>query len=268
MKSICIKTNNLNLLNYIQNELKYIEIPEISTSLNEFKNYKNIIIHYKGKDNEKFIYEISRILSCLVIDELEEEFLKRIIYINYSYFNKKEQKHILELCYDVLSDNLIKYFDKKYNILIENFNKFLTEHHSIILMGFIDFRTKNYFKILEEVVDEAVKSYVIEKEYVEFISLLKLYVNSQKSVCNLVYIIYNNGNSILLDEYKNVIDTSKEIFKSKYLSDITFSSNDYTLNALLTILPKKIEIHLIDCNIDEFIHTLGMIFENRVKIFR
>ena len=53
---------------------------------------------------------------------------------------------------------------------------------------------------------------------------------------------------------------------SKYLSDISFSSNDYALNSLLTLLPKKIYIHLIDNVIDEFIHTLGLIFEDRAQI--
>ena len=72
MKSICIKTNNENQLNYLLNELEYIEIKPVIISTNKFKNYKNIIIHYKGNDIKKFIHEVSCILSCLVIDELEE----------------------------------------------------------------------------------------------------------------------------------------------------------------------------------------------------
>ena len=54
------------------------------------------------------------------------------------------------------------------------------------------------------------------------------------------------------------------MFNAKYLSDITFSANDYALNTLLTLVPSKIYIHLIDNNIDEFITTLKLIFENRV----
>ena len=53
---------------------------------------------------------------------------------------------------------------------------------------------------------------------------------------------------------------------SKYVSDISFSSNDYTLNALLTLLPKKIYIHIINGTEDEFINTLKLIFDNRVYI--
>ena len=73
MKSICIKTNDANLIDYLLNELNYIEIEPVYISSNKFKNYKNIIIHYRGNDNKKFIHEVSCILSCLVIDELEEK---------------------------------------------------------------------------------------------------------------------------------------------------------------------------------------------------
>lgn len=266
MKSICIKTNNENLLDYLLNELDYIEVKPVAFSKNQFKNYKNIIIHYSGNDNKKFVHEVSCILSCLVIDELEESFLKMILLKNYFYFNSTEMKHILELCYEIFSDDFNTYFDKKHNLLIDSFENYLITNKSIILTGFINFRIKNYMTILEDVVDEAVNSFVVEKEYLEFISLLKMYVNSQNSNCDVVHLIYNKNNSTLLDKDKNQINVSDDIFKAKYLSDISFSSNDYALNTLLTLVPKKIHIHLIDNCIDEFIHTISLIFENRVEI--
>ena len=266
MKSICIKTNNSNLLDYLLNELNYIEIKPVYISSNKFKNYKNIIIHYRGNEDNKFIHEISCILSCLVIDELEEAFLIRLILKNYFYFNFNERKHILDICFDIFADDFNFYFNQKYNCLVNDFENYLKNHKSIILTGFINFRIKDYLLILENVVDEAVNNFIIEKEYFEFVSLLKMYINSQTPNCEVVHLIYNNENSILLDENKNVINNSNEIFKAKYLSDISFSSNDYALNGLLTLLPKKIYIHLIDNCVDEFIHTLGLIFENRVEI--
>ena len=266
MKSICIKTNNENLLDYLLNELDYIEVKPVAISKNQFKNYKNIIIHYSGNDNKKFVHEVSCILSCLVIDELEESFLKMILLKNYFYFNSTEMKHILELCYEIFSDDYNTYFDKKHNLLIDSFENYLITNKSINLTGFINFRIKNYMTILEDVVDEAVNSFVVEKEYLEFISLLKMYVNSQNSNCDVVHLIYNKNNSTLFDKDKNQINVSDDIFKAKYLSDISFSSNDYALNTLLTLVPKKIHIHLIDNCIDEFIHTISLIFENRVEI--
>ena len=165
MKSVCIKTNNSNLLNYLLNELDYIEIEPVYISSNEFKNYKNIIVHYRGNDDENFIHEISCILSCLIIDELEEKFLKQIILKNYFYFNYNERKHILDMCYDIFTDDFNTYFDKKYNCLIYNFENYLTTNKSIVLTGFIYFRLKKYFEILDEIAKEAVNSFIIEKEY-------------------------------------------------------------------------------------------------------
>lgn len=266
MKSICIKTNNENLLNYLLNELNYIEIKPVLISTNKFKNYKNIIIHYSGNDNQKFIHEVSCILSCLVIDELEEKFIKQSLIKNYFYFDSDERKHIIEICFEIFTDDFNLYFDKKYNCLINDFEFYLTNNKSIVLDGFLNFRIKDYLKILENVVDEAVNNFVIEKEYLEFISLLKMYINSQNSNCDIVHLVYTNETSILLDKDKNIINVSDDIFKAKYLSDISFSSNDYALNTLLTLIPKKIYIHLINNCIDEFIHTLSLIFENRVEI--
>ena len=117
--------------------------------------------------------------------------------------------------------------------------------------------------ITTNLVNEAVNSFLLEKEYLEFISLLKLYINSQSSDCNLVHLIYSPAESILLDENKEIIPLTDEIFKAKYLSDISFSNNDYILNTLLNLLPQKIYIHLVGGYLDEFIHTLQLVFENK-----
>lgn len=154
----------------------------------------------------------------------------------------------------------------KFKILNQIFSKYLTNNKKIFLNGFINFRLNSYIEILNNVVDEAVNSFIIEKEYKEFVSLLKIYISSQNSKTNTIHVIYSNNFTILLDENKNVIENSKDMFNAKFLSDITFSANDYTLNTLLELLPKHIYIHLIDNTIDEFIKTLSLIFEKRVLV--
>jgi putative sporulation protein YtxC len=267
MKSLCIKTNNSNLLNYLLNELKNTNFKNICFSENEFKIYKNIIIHYTGNDNFLFLSKISSILSFLVIDELEENLLRRLIIQNYFYFDNAEIKKIISICFDIMADNFSEIFDKKFKTLHNIFYQFLSTHKSLILNGFINFRLKNYILILDEIVNEAVNSFIIEKEYKEFISLLKLYINSQPYGCKLVHIIFSSSESVLLDENKKQITVDDDIFKAKYLSDISFSSNDYILNSLLTLLPKEIYIHIIDgYTTNEFIDTLKLIYENRIHL--
>lgn len=267
MKSLCIKTNNSKILDYLLNELKYSEIGHICFSENKFKNYKNIIIHYlSNNDYPYFFSKISSLLSFMIIDEFEDMLMKRIIDKNYFYFDALERNKILKNCYNILSDEYYAWFDKKFEALYNSLYSFISDNKVLLLDGFINFRLQAYTAILDDIVSESVNNYIIEKEYMEFISLLKLYINSQKNNSNIVHLIYNTSESILLDEHKNLILNSEEIFNAKYLSDISFSANDYTLNSLLNLLPKKIYIHLIDNQIDEFINTLQLIFENRVSI--
>lgn len=267
MKSLCIKTNNSKILDYLLNELKYSEIKHICFSENKFKNYKNIIIHYlSNNDYPDFFSKISSLLSFMIIDEFEDILIKRIIDKNYFYFDSLERNKILKNCYDILSDEYYEWFDKKFDALYNSLYSFVSDNKVLILDGFLNFRLQSYTSILEDIVSESVNNYIIEKEYMEFISLLKLYINSQKNNSNSIHLIYSGSESILLDENKNLILNSEKIFNVKYLSDISFSSNDYTLNSLLNLLPKKIYIHLIDNQIDEFINTLQLIFENRVSI--
>ena len=266
MKSLCIKTNNSYLLDYLLNELNNLDLNNVCFSTNEFKHYKNIIIHYTGKDENDFYSKISTLLSFLVIDELEESLLNNLILHNYFYFDSNERKKILEICFDINSENFSSIFDKKFDCLYNCFYEYIYSNKSLVLNGFINFRLKQYMSILDESVNEAVNHFIIEKEYLEFISLLKLYINSQKSNCDLVHIVFSSSDSILLDEHKNIILVSDNMFKAKYLSDISFSSNDYTLNSLITLLPKNIYIHLVDGYIDEFINTLQLVFENRVHL--
>lgn len=267
MKSLCIKTNNSKILDYLLNELKYSEIEHICFSENKFKNYKNIIIHYlSNNDYPYFFSKISSLLSFMIMDEFEDILMKRIIDKNYFYFDTLERNKILKNCYNILSDEYYAWFDKKFDALYNSLYSFISNNKVLLLDGFINFRLQAYTAILDDIVAESVNSYIIEKEYMEFISLLKLYINSQKNNSNIVHLIYNTSESILLDENKNLILNSEEIFNAKYLSDISFSANDYTLNSLLNLLPKKIYIHLIDNQMDEFINTLQLIFENRVSI--
>ena len=266
MKSLCIKTNNSNLIKYLQNEFNFIDLDNICFSCNKFKHYNNIIIHYTGNDTDLFINKLCSILSLLILDEIEEDLLNRIILQNYFYFTQSERKQILELCFDVNTSDFSYIFDKKFKILFNNFRNYVANNHSLILKGFINFRIKDYISILDDTVSKAVNDYIIEKEYLEFVSLLKLYINTQVSNCDLVHMIYSNSKTILLDQEKNVIDISEDIFKSRYLSDISFSANDHALNSLLNLLPKKIYIHLTTNCIDEFINTLQAIFEDRITL--
>lgn len=261
MKSFCFKTNNTQVLNYLLNRIQEIDFENLIYSQNQFKIYKNITIHYRGNNNNKFYNFLTELIGEVVIEFYEEKILKQLINYNYFYFDEYEKNKILENCMQLIEPEMYntKLLDNK------NIKEYVKENKAMILDGFVYFRLRAYLEYLDEVVDSGVNQFVIEKEYREFISLLRVYVESKVPEYNLLHLIYINGESILLDEKRNIVSISENIYNTKYLSDISFSSNDFALNTLLCLLPRRIEIHLIDDE-DEFINTLKLIFEGRVTI--
>lgn len=265
MKSMCIKSNNKYIIDYLLKDFSNIDLDGIYLSNNTFKIYDNVIIHYSGDDIPLFYKILCDTLTKCIIFFYEKKLSKNIISYNYFYFDDIETKQILEECMDLFtSDEEI--CKERYESIYNSLYSYCLEHHSIVLNGFINFRLENYRKILDYTVDLCVNNFLIEKEYYEFINILHLYVNSKESEADQIHLIYVNKESILVDKNKNIIQTQDKLFDAKYLSDISFSSNDYCLNALLNLLPQKLYIHLVDKYEDEFINTLKLIFENRVTI--
>ena len=268
MKSICIKINNPKSIEYLLEKLKNIKIDNLFFSYRNFKHYQNIIIHFRGKNDNVFLNKISKLLSYLVIEQFEEQIIYQIIFSEYFYFDKLERFKIQNITIEDLYDDNESIYTRTHilKLLSKNFYEYFHSSHSIILKGFIPFRVKNYIRILSEQIDKSVNKFLIEKEYTEFISLLKKYINTEIPKCDIVHLIYDNSQTIILDQNKNIIKSNENLIKAKYLSDISFSSSDYALNTLLTLLPRKIYIHLAEKPIDDFINTLKLIFENRIVI--
>ena len=135
--------------------------------------------------------------------------MKQLINYNYFYFDEYEKKKILENCMQIIDPEIyIEKLSEKNNI-----KKYIRENNSMIIDGFVYFRLKKYLEYLDEVVDNAVNKFIIEKEYREFISLLRVYIESRASKYTLLHLIYINGESVLLDEKRNIVSVSENIYQ-------------------------------------------------------
>lgn len=266
MKSICIKTNNPEVINYLLKSTEEINIENIYVSIKKFKHFNNFIIHYIGTEYIKFNTFLSNFLTKTVINFYEESILNKSIYLNFFYFDLNEKNKIIENAKTLLNEE--KNYYSKYDILNNELYIKIANSHSIYLQAFIDFRLKDYIAFINTQLDLAVNKFLIDKEYLEFVNILKLYIKSESENSKIehLHLIYKNKNSIIIDDNKNIVSCNDNIKKSKYVSDISFSANDYALNTLLSLVPKKITIHLVDSYPDEFINTLVLIFQDKVKI--
>ena len=265
MKSFCIKNNNKQILDYLLAEIQNTNLENTYISQNRFKYYQNIIVHYTGKNENVFIYKLSEIITNCIMKFYEKNIVNRVINSDYFYFDVGEKKVINSNCYELLHDEQSNDFLVRKEKIISCLVEYISEHKFFILDGFVNFRLFEYHSLIEACVDVAVNKFIIDKEYKEFIELLRGYINSQKTRTGTIHVIYSNSEPILMDEKQNILVYENQFEHPKYLSDITFSSKDYCLNALLNLRPKKIIVHLL-VDEDEFIETLRLIFQNRLMI--
>ena len=128
----------------------------------------------------------------------------------------------------------------------------------------INFRLYNYKNFINLILEKTINNYVIKKEYIEYVDLLYEYIHIQPSQTPTLHLIYSEHIKLLLDDSKNIItDTSSSKI---YLSDISFSSNDFIFNSLLSLLAQKLYIHLKNNQSDNFITFLKSIFNDRATL--
>ena len=266
MKSICIKTNNSQIIDNLLKSFEKINLEDTYISIKKFKHFNNIIIHYLGNSLSKFYTHTSNILTKCIINYYEKDLINSNINLNYFYFNSNERKQILDNTLNLLSDNINS--PKRYDLINNEIFRYISSNHSFYLQAFINFNLNKYITLLNNQIDIAVNKFLIDKEYLEFVNILRLYIKSEEknSEAEHLHLIYNNKTSIIIDDNQNIISCNDSINKVKYISDISFSSNDLALNTLLNLIPKQLTVHLVDGYCDEFINTIKLIFQERVMI--
>ncbi len=262
MNSVCIKENNLKIQDYLISEINKSNFDNIKYSKHSFKVYENLIIHYLGENEDSFFDFLSNILANAIILFYEPIKAKRLIHFDYFYFDKNDKDIIFDeykLLIQKISD-----FEKqqKFALVYSPLRSYIKNHKVVVLEGFVNFVLRDYVAYLRELLQEAVNQFILDKEYIEFVNLLKGYVDSKVPSFESINLIYVNNEAILLSQDGNIIALDE--FDSKYLSDITFSNNDYVLNTLVGLIPNKIYLHLVSPK-DNFIKTIELIFGDKVE---
>lgn len=271
MVSLCIKTNNNTAIDYLMVNIAKINLDDIVFVKKIFSKYTNIIIHYRGNNIPEFYKELASVITNCIIDKYEDSIIYKLLLLNYFYFDEIDMNIIKNNCKLLIENKHSDTVSVETNIanrtkyLWASVLRYISYNKSIFLDGFITFRTGEYINCLDEILDFAVSQFVVNREYAEFIEMLKIYISSRTPCTEIIHLIYLNGEAILLDKQKNVISLAKNNLDKYYLSDISFSANDYALNSLLSLLPSKLIIHLIS-PADDFINTLQVIFGNSASI--
>ena len=205
MKSLCVKTNNSEIIDYLLKSFENINIEDTYISIKNFNHFNNIIIHYLGIDYIKFLNSLSNIITKTIINYYEPDLIKDNINLNYFYFNSYEKNKIFENTIDLLKEKEI--FNLRYDYINNEIFKKINNNHSLYLQSIVNFNLTKYISFLNNQIDIAVNKFIIDKEYLEFVNILKLYIKSEseKSETEHLHLIYKDKTSIIIDNEKTLV---------------------------------------------------------------
>lgn len=159
MRTICVKTNDLNKIDYLLKEFDNISLKDIYLSSYKFKIFQNVIIHYTGKDESTFLSIASEKIANTIEYFYQERFINRIIKENYFYLEEEEQKAVLRITKKIVNSPECTLSCKK-DILISIIYRYLEENKTMVLDGFSEFRLQDYKKLLDYVTELSVFNYL------------------------------------------------------------------------------------------------------------
>jgi putative sporulation protein YtxC len=230
-------------------------------------SYEDVILNFN--------YHAARAITDIITNDLEQKIIRDIIKENFSYFNSRERETIQKytarfLNYDdtIEKDNTIQQLNKKMNITSKVI-KYLEFNNQINIEGFIKFRLKDYLTELEDLVEKAVDEFLMEKEYREFIKLLKYFVEVQEPKRDIIHVLIKSKGFKLLDEKLNCINGEFLNDFENESSENEINHDDLLISVLITIAPRKIIIHERNVKINqEVIETLKNIFDGKISFCR
>ncbi|HEY0828695.1 MAG TPA: putative sporulation protein YtxC [Bacilli bacterium] len=218
------------------------------------------------------VYEqASKGLAQFVLQEWEAKLIHDLLIREYDYHNKEELLKLEQYCARLLNDtDGVPYgsngASRRKMKIAEEFRKYLQENTFINLDGFIRFRLRQYTEELQELVEYALDEFQMDKQYQEFISLLKYFVYIQEAKIPVVHLMHVGENEfIILNEQMKPIDTAQAESVVLEMVDKDINYEDMIVSTLITVSPKHIFIHTRSADA-QVVKTIQQIFEGRVKI--
>ncbi len=280
MQEFCIGVENKaqEMVTFLQNEFNgyttlkkayYIdEIPQNNSTAIVCKlrnnNFTNI------KIQKSFRLRMCNAIAEFIIKNYESKILERVINSNYCYFTNKEKKDIINKAFCIVEQgDKIKQngLTKRKNKIAKKLVEYFESEDSLILNGFINFRLKEYIEDLEYVAEKAVDQYLTEREYNEFLRLLKYFIEMQEPAYEVINIIVNSEGMYHLHSGDGK-DITKECVREFELEmqEKRINLDDLLISTLVSLAPTKIIIHNVDLfkNV-ELLDTIKKVFDKRIS---
>lgn len=230
---------------------------------------------FNNEDRKLFDLYIANVIYKVVINEFYKKRIDKILEDMYFFLKDEEKDEIKKRCLEVFNyceknndDDYIFFINKK-NVVVNMVLECIEENKEINIDGFLRFRTNNINEELEQILDKIIEKYMVQKEYDEFIKILKYFVDIQDSKIDVVNILIDTQGEYIVTD-KN--DDNIEKWLTNSLDEVnstivpkSITKEDMLISGLIASAPKSIIIHgFRNCKNKEFIKTLNNVFGAKI----
>jgi len=230
--------------------------------------------YHQLKDDPQIIIKtyVADIISEIILSHWEAFLLKNIICENYYYYGDEEKRTIYTYALQHINKKANEPRKSVYRLnrksrILRKVLDYLKLNNSIVIDGFIRFRLKEYINELKDATDKAVDDFLLEREYNEFIQLLRYFVEIQEPRASMIHVLIDNDGAFKL--YDDKMQPVRRDYMGGFLVDMMdneINYEDILVSALVTVAPQRITFHCrYNKRYSATIETIKKVFAGRVS---
>ena len=211
-------------------------------------------------------YYLANALAETILHHWEKKHVRQII---------RKKDPLSEGNWQAVSDKALEYLNnglgqvRGYSVnrktsLVTQILSCLDQSSIFDIEGFLCFRAQEYKSQVNIAVEYALDEYVIDKEYMEFILLLKHFVDSQKPQLECLHVgmtpqgkfhLYNNEG----------VEVTHQFLEDYQLDNVhELGYEDLLVSALISVAPRQITLHIGYEGFKDTLKTIRSVFGDRV----
>ena len=196
----------------------------------------------RDEDGEQAM-PIARSISRYLLEVRAETWMQRLFRRHYRDFDEEARASIIRTALRCV--HMDKERDRdRLNLATAELFRFLADHDEVILDGVISFLWPEIAQEFEEALDRAVDEFLIEREYRDFVGLLRRLVTMSKHSAGVVHVFFGEDRFFVEDEEGHRLG---EDILSDMMSGILLDADTYDdllVSLLVTLAPQQLTIHL------------------------
>ncbi|MGN7411830.1 putative sporulation protein YtxC [Paenibacillus sp. SAF-068] len=226
-------------------------------------------------DFQQWLPRISDMLSLgladFIMETQERNMVEDMIAKACSVMDEHEVDKVNRICMPLLLNGDLDQpglRDRRRTTLASGLRQDLEDVHFFHLEGIINFRIRPYKQELQELVEYALDEFWMDRQYEEFMGLLKYFVFFQEAKVPLIHLVHKGMHEFqVLDAGLHPLPVQKDeqVVVEMPGLELEMDIEDMIVSTLISISPEKVMLHTRTPDLP-IISTICQIFEDKVQI--